>query len=393
MANLSKIGFSVRAAKILESDQLPVVRFQLPDARDFVESSAWIVWKSPSKKMVGARFENLSDEAQAQIAQWIDSQPLPKTASIKNPLSRTQLFPNPLANSPREQHQEISPLTKTPAPVTALPVTLMAADSVPVPAYISPLAISLDAQPATPSPNNRSSVRSQPPLAAKVPPIAPTKKSPPTSEKTLAPVPAMIPAPSSTKPAPFASAPALLQSQKPLSAPLSNRATVTPVEPTNKALNLASPPAFVPPVVSPPNPSWPAGKSPSTGPFPDVSRGSKNPLDRFAAGPTSISTPALPVAPVFTQPDWSVAPKRPTGNWKIAAIILVIVGTLLGAATLFRSKKPGTPVSQETTQNSSAAASVPEATSSASPNPVPANHPTTSTTASASNSRVIPRIL
>ena len=90
MANLNKSGFCVRAAKILETDHLPVVRFQLPDARDFVESSAWIVWKSPSKKTVGARFEGLSDEAQSQIAQWIDSQPLPKNASIKNPLSKNR---------------------------------------------------------------------------------------------------------------------------------------------------------------------------------------------------------------------------------------------------------------------------------------------------------------
>ena len=389
MANLSKTGFCVRAAKTLESDQLPVVRFQLPDTRDFVESSAWIVWKSPSKKMVGARFENLSDEAQAQIAQWIDSQPLPKTASIKNPLSKTQLSPNPLANSPLEQREKISPLTKTPAPVTTAPVTLMAADSVPLPAYISPLAISLDAQPAAPTANNPSSARSQPPLAAKVPPIAPTKASPPTSEKTLAPVPAIIPAPSSTKPAPVASAPVLLQSQKPVSAPLSNRATVTPVELNNKAPNLASPPAFVPPAVPPPNPSLPSGgKSLPVGPFPNISRGSKNPWDQLAGAPTPSAplAPALPVASVFTQPDWSVAPKRPTGNWKIAAIIVVIVGTLLGAATLFRYKKPVTPVSQETTQNSSAAASVPEATSSANPNSAPANQPTASTTASASNS-------
>ena len=37
--NLNKSGFCVRAAKDLETDHLPVVRFQLPDARDFVESS------------------------------------------------------------------------------------------------------------------------------------------------------------------------------------------------------------------------------------------------------------------------------------------------------------------------------------------------------------------
>src|ERR1700738_2828363 len=108
MANLSKTGFCVRAAKTLETDQLPVVRFQLPNARDYVESSAWIVWKSPSKKTIGARFESLSDEAQSQIAQWIDSQPLPKNAPSKNPL-----------------REKIPSSPKIPAPITAVPVTLM----------------------------------------------------------------------------------------------------------------------------------------------------------------------------------------------------------------------------------------------------------------------------
>jgi len=359
MANLSKTGFCVRAAKVLESDQLPVVRFQLPAASNFVESSAWIVWKSPSKKMVGARFENLSDEAQAQIAEWIDSQPLPKTASNKNPLSKTQLSPNPLANSPFEQHQEISSMTKTPVPVTTAPATLMAADSVPLPAYISPLAISLDAQPAAPSANNPSSVPSLPPLEVKVPPIAPTKASPPSTEKILAPIPAIFPASSQTKPAPVPSAPVLFQSQKPPSVPLA---------------------------VPPPNSSLPGGKSLSVGPFPDSTRGSKNPWDQHAAAPTPLAplAPALPVASVLTQPDWSVAPKRPTGNWKTAAIIVVIiVGTLLGAATLLRSKKSVAPVSPEMAQNSSATANIPEATSSA--NPAPPNQPTASTPASVSN--------
>ena len=252
MANLSKTGFCVRAAKTLESDQLPVVRFQLPDARDFVESSAWIVWKSPSKKWSAPVSKICRTKRKPRSLNGSIRNRCSKTASFKNPVSKPQLSPNPLAN------QTISPLT-TPAPVTALPVTLMAADSVPVPAYISPLAISLDAQPAAPSPNHPSSAPSQPTLATKVPPIAPIKKSPPTSEKTLAPIPALIPAPA---PTPVASARVLLQSQKPLSAPPPNRATVTPVESNNKAPNLASRPAFVPPVVSSPNPSSPAGKSP-----------------------------------------------------------------------------------------------------------------------------------
>jgi len=296
MANLSKTGFSVRAAKTLETDRLPVVRFQLPDRSDFIESSAWIVWKSPSKKTVGARFEGLSEEAQSQIAQWIDSQPLPKNASIKTPLPKNRLTANPLLNSRLDQGERISPLPKTPAPATATPLTLMAPDSVPIPAYISPLAVS------TPSP---------------------------------------------AKPVRVASARVSAQSQKSLSVPVPSIAS------SSNAPNLASPTAL-----------------------------------RVVLGP---ATPVAP--PIFNEPDWSVAPKRPTGYWKTAAMIVLMVGTVFGVATLLRSKKSATPAPQETAENSSIAASVPAVTSSSDPlanpaatNSSPTNHPTPSSTASASNS-------
>jgi outer membrane biosynthesis protein TonB len=368
MANLSKTGFCVRAAKILESDQLPAVRFQLPDARDFVESSAWIVWKSPSKKTAGARFESLSDEAQSQIAQWIDSQPLPKNAPIKNPLSKNPPSPNPPANIPLEQRERISPPPKTPAPVTARHITLMSPDSVPIPAYISPLAISLNEQPEAPSANNPGST----PSLAKVPPTAsPNQQSPASIQKTLAPVPPIIPAPSSAKPVPASAATRSPQPHKPLHAPLlMPAATVAPVAPValnSKVSKLASPAAFVAPAVSPPTPNLP-GKSLSVQSLPDILKGPKNPWNQVAA-PTSTTPFArakLGAPPIFNEPDWSVAPKRPTGYWKIAAMIVVIVGTLLGAATLLRSKKSATPTSasQETAQNSSAARSAPAVNSS-----------------------------
>ena len=347
MANLNKAGFCVRAAKILETDHLPVVRFQLPDARDFVESSAWIVWKSPSKKTVGARFEGLSDEAQSQIAQWIDSQPLPKSTPIKNPLSKNRPSPNPIANSPLEQRERISPSPKTPAPTTAAPLTLMSPDSVPIPAYISPLAISRNAEPAVPSAHNLSST----PSLAKAPSIAsPSKPSPSAFEKTLTQVPPVIPRPSFVKPTAGTSAPASPRSQKPLSAPL--------------------------PVAVPPNAASKAS------PFPAVPRVTR----------TAPFVPATHLPPpIFNEPDWSVAPKRPTGYWKTAAMIVLIAGALFGAATLLRSKKSATPPSQETTQNSSIAASVPAITPSTEPAANSAatnssNQSAPSSTAPASNS-------
>ena len=365
MANLSKTGFCVRAAKTLETDHLPVVRFQLPDARDFVESSAWIVWKSPSKKTVGARFENLSDEAQSQIAQWIDSQPLPKSAPIKNPLL-----------------DKIPPSPKPPAPVTAVPITFMSPDSVPLPTYISPSAISLHAHPPAPPAIKATSTPSVAPSQPKVPPIpSPTKQSPPPAEKTLAPVPAIILPPSLAKSAAVTSTPVSPQSQKPFSAPVAKPvAPVAPRAPRTSGTDAAK---------LTPSPNLSA-KSVPIAPLPDASRDLKNPWNPSAAAPTS-ATPFAPTTrvtpPIFNEPDWSVAPKRPTGYWKIAAMIVVIAGTFLGAATLLRSKKSATSPSQEIAQNSSVAASGPAVTPTSDPvaNSAAANQQTPSSTAPASN--------
>jgi len=374
MANLSKTGFCVRAAKTLETDNLPVVRFQLPDARNFVESSAWIVWKSPSKKTVGARFENLSDEAQSQIAQWIDSQPLPKSAPIKNPLSKNPL-PDKIPLSP-----------KTPAPVTAVPITFMSPDSVPLPTYISPLAISLPAHPPAPHAIKATSTPLLAPSQPKVPPIpSPTKQSPPPAEKTLAPVPTKILPPSSAKPALVPSTSVSPQSQKPFSAPVAKPPVANPVVPVTPRAPRAS---ATDAAKLTPSPNLSA-KSVPVAPLSDPSRDLKNPWNQSASAPTSATpfVPAMPIGPpVFNEPDWSVAPKRPTGYWKIAAMIVVIAGTLLGAASLLRSKKSATPPSQEIAENSSVAASAPAVTPASDPvaNSAAANQQTPSSTAPAS---------
>jgi TonB family protein len=79
VANVSETGLSFRAAKALEGERI-FVRFQLPDSDQFIESPAWIVWKSPSKKKVGARFVSLPKEAKEQIVQWIGSGTVAKSA-------------------------------------------------------------------------------------------------------------------------------------------------------------------------------------------------------------------------------------------------------------------------------------------------------------------------
>lgn len=76
IADLSETGLSFRAAKVLESDHV-LVRFQVPGSDRVIETPALIVWKSASKKKVGARFAALPEEARNQIAEWIGSPAVP----------------------------------------------------------------------------------------------------------------------------------------------------------------------------------------------------------------------------------------------------------------------------------------------------------------------------
>lgn len=114
IADLSETGLSFRAAKVLESDHV-LVRFQVPGSDQVIETPALIVWKSASKKKVGARFAALPEEARNQIAEWIGSPAIPEPAAT----AETAELPASHA-------------------VTAAPDPLIGPDSIPIPPYIYP---------------------------------------------------------------------------------------------------------------------------------------------------------------------------------------------------------------------------------------------------------------
>jgi TonB family protein len=101
VANVSETGLSFRAAKTLESERI-FVRFQLPDSDQFIESPALIVWKSASKKKVGARFVNLPGEAREQIVQWIGSRTAPKSTLDPREQSRSVRKTSEVSASPTD---------------------------------------------------------------------------------------------------------------------------------------------------------------------------------------------------------------------------------------------------------------------------------------------------
>jgi hypothetical protein len=72
--NISEGGLAVQAAMPLVDDQLPRMRFRFSSAQNWIETSGVIAWRSESKKLVGVKFVDLSDEARAQIEEWISAE-------------------------------------------------------------------------------------------------------------------------------------------------------------------------------------------------------------------------------------------------------------------------------------------------------------------------------
>jgi len=101
--NISETGMAVAAADpLVIADDLPQIRFRLPNVEQRIKVSAHVVWLAESKKTVGIRFVDLSAEVRNQIANWITSEK-PSAEFEGLTLAPLQgLVPTPLKSVPEE---------------------------------------------------------------------------------------------------------------------------------------------------------------------------------------------------------------------------------------------------------------------------------------------------
>lgn len=75
--NLSEGGLAVTAAAPLDTDAPARMRFQLPGSSDRLSACGEIIWISESRKEVGLRFVDLSEDVRSRITAWISQEPSP----------------------------------------------------------------------------------------------------------------------------------------------------------------------------------------------------------------------------------------------------------------------------------------------------------------------------
>jgi outer membrane biosynthesis protein TonB len=71
VANISENGLHLEAAVALIGDHVPLMRFQLPHSRKWIETSGKVVWTSESRRKVGIQFVDLPADEQAQMKEWV----------------------------------------------------------------------------------------------------------------------------------------------------------------------------------------------------------------------------------------------------------------------------------------------------------------------------------
>jgi TonB family protein len=69
--NASEGGLSVQAVMSLMEDSLPKMRFQLSQSKEWLETSARVVWANQSRKVAGLQFVDLPEETRLQIQAWL----------------------------------------------------------------------------------------------------------------------------------------------------------------------------------------------------------------------------------------------------------------------------------------------------------------------------------
>ncbi|MGH9684120.1 MAG: PilZ domain-containing protein, partial [Candidatus Acidiferrales bacterium] len=83
--NISESGMALAAAEPIDHQDLPKIRFQLPQSADFIEVTGEITWQSDSRRRVGIKFMDLPERARTQIRSWISGEISSQKATVGAP--------------------------------------------------------------------------------------------------------------------------------------------------------------------------------------------------------------------------------------------------------------------------------------------------------------------
>jgi len=81
--NVSEGGMAVHAVVGLMEENLPQMRIQLPQQKDWVEIGARVAWTGMSRRIAGLEFTDLPELARNQIRDWLSREAVPVPSQLK----------------------------------------------------------------------------------------------------------------------------------------------------------------------------------------------------------------------------------------------------------------------------------------------------------------------
>jgi hypothetical protein len=143
VVNVSENGLHLEAAVALIGDRLPLMRFQLPPSRKWIETSGKVVRISESRREAGIQFVDLPADERAKIREWVslEASPVQFPARKETPREKyEQLGQAPVTHESGSQTLGLGAIdgaSRTPAePPTPPPIPASASLYVKVPAAV-----------------------------------------------------------------------------------------------------------------------------------------------------------------------------------------------------------------------------------------------------------------
>jgi Gram-negative bacterial TonB protein C-terminal/PilZ domain len=75
--NIGEDGMAVQAVMGLTDDFLGRVRFRLPESKEWIQTSAQVVWANETRKLLGLRFIDMPESSRQLIREWFDREQSP----------------------------------------------------------------------------------------------------------------------------------------------------------------------------------------------------------------------------------------------------------------------------------------------------------------------------
>jgi TonB family protein len=121
LLNVGEGGLAIQSALTLTCQDLPKIRFQLPQYQGWITASGKVAWMSPSKTEAGIQFTDVPEEALTEIRRWVSGEGEPSEARDERPRVLASVGPERKSVGREAIRQPVRSDEREPVEIPAIP--------------------------------------------------------------------------------------------------------------------------------------------------------------------------------------------------------------------------------------------------------------------------------